>query len=62
MDVKGKDVLVLKDKLSGFLYANITKDKSTKTTMKFFNSYFNMFGLPHRVVSSQFILFISAWV
>ena len=45
MEVKGKDILVLKHKLSGFIYVRITKEKSTREVMKFLQSYFCVFGL-----------------
>ena len=51
MEFKGKDILVLKDRILGYLYAKITKNKPTASATKFLMTYLNLFGLPHRVTS-----------
>ena len=58
----GKDILVLKDKSSGWIYARITKDKSMESSTQVFDKFINSYDRPRLVVTDGGPAFQSLFV
>ena len=62
---QGKDYILIVDRVSGHLFARITRNKTQAEAIKAFQEYFSLFGLAHRVRSdggpgyqSQFVEYL----
>ena len=51
-EICGNNVLVNKDNMSHHLFAEFCRDKTTNSVEKVLSSYFNLFGLPYRIVTN----------
>ena len=51
MSILNTDILVIKDKMSGFIYSRITKDKSIASTIETFHRYITTFDRPLTVIT-----------
>ena len=50
-NILSKNVLVLKDKATGHIMAELPKDKSTESVEKFLMRYFSHYGLQYKIIS-----------
>ena len=51
MSLNGKDILVIKDKCSGWIYARLTKDKTMESSTEVFDKFIHSYDRPRLVVT-----------
>ena len=51
MSLLNKDILVIRDKMSGYIFARITKDKTINSTIETVHEYINTFDRPMTIIT-----------
>ena len=61
-DIFGKNVLVVCDRVTSHIYAEVTKDKSFESAKGVMLTYFHTYGLPYKISSDGGPSFRSQWL